>query len=149
MMKNRQDDINDARERRGRTLAEQLEVIRASLDALENTFGDDKLGTLTEPPIDEMLKWQAECDAMGIGINLRGSARFWNTVQYHTDCSFSINGAPEFSQIIVPLADDVGLVITAGGDYHEGEEPENRIVVWLKARFAKIEYKPYGYTLAE
>ena len=62
--------------------------------------------------ITDMLAWQQEMDESGFGgPNQKGSARFWKTVERHLGTVTYRNGAPEFSEIVIELTDDVGLML--------------------------------------
>ena len=59
--------------------------------------------------ISDPLKWQKSCDAQDLPLNMRGSLRFWSTVAGHSLAVIYRNGAPEFSEIVFWLYDNVGL----------------------------------------
>ena len=86
--------------------------------------------------ITDMLAWQKEIDESGWGgPNMRGSARFWNTVMHHLGKATWKNGAPEFSEVVIALSDDVGLKLYTDpleGGFEEGQHP------WINCCFVKI-----------
>jgi hypothetical protein len=60
------------------------------------------------PIIEDVLAWQKTINEQRLGINLRGFGRFWKTVEA-LGIETIHNGAPEFTEIIIKLNDDVGL----------------------------------------
>ena len=72
----------------------------------------DDVEIITDP-----LAWQKEIDRSGLSVNMRGSARFWKTVEAHGIPVVYRNGAPEFSEIVFSLGDNIGLELSVTDDW--------------------------------
>ena len=72
------------------------------------------------PIIDDPLAWQSRIDASGLQPNMRGSARFWRTIQERYGLTvWYRDGAPDFGEIVFKLADGLGLELsTEEGSTH-------------------------------
>jgi hypothetical protein len=82
------------------------------------------------PVIDDPIAWQEMMDNAPASINLRGSERFWNTVNARGIKGMIYrDGCPEFTTIAFDLGDDIALVLSAQGE----ESP------YIKFRFERIE----------
>jgi hypothetical protein len=66
------------------------------------------------PIISDPLAWQRAIEDAPASINLRGSERFWATVEALSGMEVVYrNGAPEFSEIVFRLKGNIGLRLFA------------------------------------
>ena len=63
--------------------------------------------------ISDPLAWQTAMDASSAGINLRGSERFWRTVEALGIERVYSDGVPEFTEIVFRLKGNIGLRLFA------------------------------------
>jgi len=68
------------------------------------------------PPIDDPLDWQRRREASSAPLNMRGSARFWRTVERYGLRVWYRDGAPEFTTIVFELAPGLGLELSTKED---------------------------------
>jgi hypothetical protein len=59
--------------------------------------------------IADPIKWQETTDNHPLSLNLRGSRRFWLTVESLLDRPIIRSSAPELSGMVIHLKDDVWL----------------------------------------
>jgi hypothetical protein len=64
------------------------------------------------PIIADPLAWQERIDASGLSPNMRGSARFWRTVEARGVKVWYKDGVPEFTEIAFDLGDGIGLLLS-------------------------------------
>jgi hypothetical protein len=68
------------------------------------------------PIIDDPLSWQRGIDVMRVGPNMRGSARFWATVEARGLSVVYQDGVPDFTRIVLDLGDGIGLELSTEDD---------------------------------
>jgi hypothetical protein len=74
----------------------------------------DEILSERTPIISDPLAWQRAIEDADASINLRGSERFWATVEALSGMDVVYrNGAPEFTEIVFRLKGNIGLRLYA------------------------------------
>lgn len=90
--------------------------------------------------IENPLEWQAKIDRVNLGLNMRGSARFWLTIAELTGLNIWRNGAPEFTAMVIELKEGLGILLSAKSWGYEPGEPDFTGAD-IEFRFVELDYK--------
>ena len=69
------------------------------------------------PVIDDPLAWQARIDASDLSLNMRGAARFWNTVEQRLGRHIGVDGCPDTTCAVIDLGGGVGVELSVQEDW--------------------------------